>query len=319
MAEPMADAVVDPPVPMAAAVAESLPEADWKRFTPAQVSGDKNICMARVWGNGAGGQCSRAHDESSPFCIMHHKNDRWKSHGRVDGPIPEAKLKEFLKASSSAPRVASTPPPKRHKAGGDAATPESAKDDGPKKPVGGGFSVFKAESLEAIKAVKPADANFGFISKEASERWKALTEEQQSVFQDKFAKQVAAYEAMPHHNKEEKKHKRVQEKFLTPEGDALKRPVSGYSIFCSQNRESIKSKLPAGFNPITDVAREAGVQWKALSEKDKKVFNAQHEQKMQIYRNAKEVAEKAAAEKKGLPSGLSEKEKKNLQRKRKAW
>jgi len=315
----MADAVVVPAEPMAAAV------ADAPLFTPAVI--DRSKCLARVWGNGAGAQCSMPHQESSEFCALHNKSDRWKVHGKVDGAIPEAKLKEFVKANASTPRVAlqkqktradaATPPPKKHKAGAEAASPDSAKDTAPKKPVGGGFSVFKAESIEAIKAAKPADANFGYISKEAAVRWKALTEEQQKVFQAKFAEKVAAYEADPHHTKD-KKHKRVQERVLTPAGDALKRPQTSFSIFVEANREAIKSKLPAGSHPVTDVTREAGRQWKALSPEEQQVYKAQSEAKKEVYKQAKGVYEQAKKVTEAAQAPTGQKPKHKLRR-RKAW
>jgi hypothetical protein len=69
-------------------------EEVWRRFTPE--SGKGGQCMSRVWNGGKGGQCSKSPADGSDLCALHQKN---LNHGRVDGPIPEAKLKEFLSAN----------------------------------------------------------------------------------------------------------------------------------------------------------------------------------------------------------------------------
>ena len=65
----------------------------WERFTPASISGP-DICLARTWAGGMGGQCKHAKHMGS-FCSQ-HGDDTWKKHGRVDGPINVEKLREFL-------------------------------------------------------------------------------------------------------------------------------------------------------------------------------------------------------------------------------
>lgn len=50
------------------------------------------FCMARVWNFGFGGQCTRVRTVSE-FCTFH--TTKWHVHGRIDGPIPEAKALEF--------------------------------------------------------------------------------------------------------------------------------------------------------------------------------------------------------------------------------
>ena len=62
-------------------------------FTPKKI--DPHLCMARVWADGRGLQCSMAKRQGAEFCGRH--NTCWEVHGRVDGPIPEKKLKEFQK------------------------------------------------------------------------------------------------------------------------------------------------------------------------------------------------------------------------------
>ena len=54
--------------------------------------------MSRVWGSGAGGQCGKARLNQSQYCVFHKQQcerDEGLCHGRVDMPIPVAKLAEF--------------------------------------------------------------------------------------------------------------------------------------------------------------------------------------------------------------------------------
>jgi len=64
---------------------------DSMAFTPKEIQ--SNLCKARIWNSGHGGQCSMVAPKDGDFCGRHRSG--WKVHGRVDGPIPEAKLKEF--------------------------------------------------------------------------------------------------------------------------------------------------------------------------------------------------------------------------------
>eukprot|EP00928_Gymnodinium_smaydae_P021131 TRINITY_DN18224_c0_g1_i1.p1 TRINITY_DN18224_c0_g1~~TRINITY_DN18224_c0_g1_i1.p1 ORF type:complete len:488 (-),score=94.34 TRINITY_DN18224_c0_g1_i1:73-1536(-) len=77
-------------------VADEWDEPTWKRFTPSKV--DMSKCMARTWAGGRGGQCGQRPSAGTPFCAAHLRGKGWRGHGRVDGPIPAAKLKEFLDA-----------------------------------------------------------------------------------------------------------------------------------------------------------------------------------------------------------------------------
>ncbi|CAE8616655.1 unnamed protein product, partial [Polarella glacialis] len=68
-----------------------------QRFTPGprldEVRSD--CCMARIWGNGFGKQCNRKQGVTD-LCGSHEATDL--VHGRVDGLVPEAKLREMEKA-----------------------------------------------------------------------------------------------------------------------------------------------------------------------------------------------------------------------------
>eukprot|EP00929_Paragymnodinium_shiwhaense_P112899 TRINITY_DN8115_c0_g2_i1.p1 TRINITY_DN8115_c0_g2~~TRINITY_DN8115_c0_g2_i1.p1 ORF type:complete len:537 (+),score=111.33 TRINITY_DN8115_c0_g2_i1:93-1703(+) len=102
----------------------------WQAFTPAKI--DKTKCLARTWASGLGGQCTRA-AEAGGICKMHMVEDKWRTHGRVDGPIPEAKLLEFQRGKTGKPKEHDAEPkrvPRTPKASGSGA---SAAGDRPAK------------------------------------------------------------------------------------------------------------------------------------------------------------------------------------------
>lgn len=51
-----------------------------------------------------------------------------------------------------------------------------------------------------------------------------------------------------------------------------KRPLSAYILFCRDRRAAIKDSHPE--YKVTDITKELGVQWKNISEKDKKYYES---------------------------------------------
>lgn len=66
--------------------------------------------------------------------------------------------------------------------------------------------------------------------------------------------------------------------------NAPKRAASAYNFFFAQNRESIKSKMPAGTNN-QELMSEVGRQWKALAESKKTKYNKMTEKDKIRYAN----------------------------------
>ncbi|CAE8665255.1 unnamed protein product, partial [Polarella glacialis] len=83
----------------------------WRRFSVAEEAVDKDVCQARTWFKGLGGQCLQPKKvgedgKLTEFCETHSARSGragWQVHGRIDGPIPQAKLKEFNNAASMEP------------------------------------------------------------------------------------------------------------------------------------------------------------------------------------------------------------------------
>ena len=82
---------------------------------------NSNKCMARLWGGGAGGQCKSSRRDDSDYCGK-HVDEKSRSHGRIDGEIPENKRHKMKDGSGAAASGAcstgtapSIPVPKKRK------------------------------------------------------------------------------------------------------------------------------------------------------------------------------------------------------------
>mmetsp|Transcript_20957 Transcript_20957/g.33393 ORF Transcript_20957/g.33393 Transcript_20957/m.33393 type:complete len:220 (-) Transcript_20957:176-835(-) len=166
----------------------------------------------------------------------------------------------------------------------------------PKKPAGGAFGIFSNEKRsEFAKACagQPVTA----VTKLASENWKKLSDKEKEPFQKKyelakakFEKDMAAFlasggvkekgAAALRTEKRKAKEGKLKKK---KDPNAPKRPAGGaYGVYLSENRDKIVKSLPAG-HKITDVAKAAGEQWKALSAAAKKPYEDKYTKKQAEY------------------------------------
>jgi len=158
----------------------------------------------------------------------------------------------------------------------------------------------------------------GVVVKTIAAQWKELTAESKAPYEAKAATAKAEYDAAIESFKQMggeivRKRKADKEDKPKKDKDAPKKPAGGgYAIFLNENREKIRESLPAGSNPIGDVAKAAGAQWKAFSEEEKKPYEDKYAQKMKEYQVAIEEynAKKAAEEKEEEPSPPPKKAKK---------
>jgi len=103
-----------PPRPKSNAVPASKPQEPKRSFEPGprkeEVRAD--LCMARVWGDGYGRQCPRHPRSGTQLCGLHKEG--LLAHGRVDEPVPPAKLKQMEEAvmkSRGQPKVSESRSP----------------------------------------------------------------------------------------------------------------------------------------------------------------------------------------------------------------
>ncbi|CAE8706486.1 unnamed protein product, partial [Polarella glacialis] len=167
--------------------------------------------------------------------------------------------------------------------------------EAPKKPVGGAYGIFLADNREAIKKSLPADAKITDVTKEAGKQWAVLSEEAKKPFQDRYIEKSEVYKKESEEYKkthvaddDEEPAKGGKKAKKEKDPDAPKKPAGGaYAVYLADNREKINKSLPEG-HKMTDVAKEAGRQWKELSEEARKPFQDRYLEKSEVYKKAKE-------------------------------
>merc|ERR1711904_605012 len=144
------------------------------------------------------------------------------------------------------------------------------------KPVGGAYGIFLNEKRpEFTKACVGQQASA--ISKLAGEKWKSISAADKAIYQKiyegkkaKFDKEMAAFLAAGGEKTQRRDKRKARDGKKKKDANAPKQPAGGaYGIFLAENRPAIIKSLPSD-HKMTDVAKAAGEQWRALSEKAKK-------------------------------------------------
>jgi len=165
----------------------------------------------------------------------------------------------------------------------------------PKKPLTAFFLYIEDQRSSVVAQLGEQAKVKGMVIKTCSDQWKALAEDAKAPYEKKAAVAKAAYDKALENFKasggeivrKTKKSKDVKPK---KDKDAPKKPAGGgYGQYLSQHRNEIAASLPAGSNPISDVAKVAGERWKALSEAEKKPYLDSFVEKMKEYRTAMEA------------------------------
>merc|ERR1712061_29451 len=144
------------------------------------------------------------------------------------------------------------------------------------------------------------------ISQMAGEAWKKLNDADKKPYQDKYEVVKAQYEkdmaafleaggtkskGLRALRSEKRKERGAKKKAKDP--NRPKKPAGGaYGVFLAENRAKIVSSLPKD-HKMTDVAKAAGVQWKALSDAAKKPYEDKYKKKQADFVKAMEVYKKA--------------------------
>jgi F0F1-type ATP synthase membrane subunit b/b' len=115
--------------------------------------------------------------------------------------------------------------------------------------------------------------SIGVIGKEAGRQWREIGDEVKSEYDEKAAELKREYEA-------------ELQKFLAAGGvatkksrgkakkdpNAPKKPLTTYMRWLQDNRQQIVDSLPEGQRGVAAVAKAAGVQWKQVSEDEKRRY-----------------------------------------------
>lgn len=167
------------------------------------------------------------------------------------------------------------------------------------------FFRFLDDQRAAIQK-KLGTKKLGDVAKAASEQWKALDQAAKAPYEERAAKEKAEYDAAlasfkaagGEVTKKDRKRKGDDTKRAKKDKDkdAPKKPAGGgYGQFLAENREKIKKSLPQD-HKMTDVGKEAGSQWKALSDAAKKPYEEKFKAAMEEYRTAMEAYKASKAE-----------------------
>jgi hypothetical protein len=168
----------------------------------------------------------------------------------------------------------------------------------PKKVVGGAYGRFMAEKRpEFTKAC--AGKPVSVVAKMAGEAWSKMSDTQKAPYQKKyesakiqFDKDMAAFLAGGGEIEKKEKKRKAKDGKKKKDPDAPKKPAGGaYGVFLAKNRADIVKSLPAG-HKITDVAKAAGAQWKALPDAQRVPYEKEYQKKMEEYLAAMEEYKK---------------------------
>jgi len=159
----------------------------------------------------------------------------------------------------------------------------------PKRSVSS-YIIWTNENRAKIVKSLGKDAGVTDVAKEAGKQWRALTATAKKEYETKadklkkeYEKDLAAFvkaggEIQARKSKKEKKVK---------DPNAPKRAPSSYMLWLNDSRAKIVNSLPKGA-AVTEVAKEAGAQWKKLTAKAKAPYVKTAEKASADYKKAKE-------------------------------
>eukprot|EP00930_Biecheleria_cincta_P059773 TRINITY_DN4549_c0_g1_i1.p1 TRINITY_DN4549_c0_g1~~TRINITY_DN4549_c0_g1_i1.p1 ORF type:complete len:230 (-),score=73.35 TRINITY_DN4549_c0_g1_i1:255-860(-) len=130
------------------------------------------------------------------------------------------------------------------------------------------------------------------VSKAAGQKWKQLQAAQKAPYEKRAVEEKAKYDKALEEFASEggvrvRSTKGKGEK-RKKDPNRPKKPAGGaYGVFLAEKRDSIVKSLLA-HHKITDVSKKAGEMWKALSDTDRKPFEASYQEKLKAYKAAME-------------------------------
>jgi len=149
----------------------------------------------------------------------------------------------------------------------------------PNKPKGAksAYTYFTEEIREEKKANGEA-YDIGTISKESSDKWKTMDEDDRKPYaklaekdKKRHLKEMESYVPPSDSDSEDEAPKKKKKKMKDP--NAPKRNQSAYFLFSNKNRETVKQEL-GGTTKITEIASALGARWRGMTDKDKEPYEA---------------------------------------------
>ena len=154
----------------------------------------------------------------------------------------------------------------------------------PKRPPSS-YMLFVKEMRPAIVKKLGEDARVPEVGKEAGKQWKALKskakyEKEADKLKAKYEKDIAAFVKAGGEVQARKPKKKT-----VKDPNAPKKPLSAYMLWLGDNRARITKSLPKG-SRVTEVAKQAGVEWKKVASKAKGPYEKKAEKAKAEYQDA---------------------------------
>jgi len=156
----------------------------------------------------------------------------------------------------------------------------------PKKPLSA-YWLWLAENRGKV-ADEIGTKQGALVGKAAGAKWKALPDAAKLPFEEKAKELKAKYDSAMLGFKDAggevaKRQPKAAQVKTKRDPDKPKKPSGGaYGCFVKESREEILKSLPPG-SRITDVAKEAGKRWKALSEAARKPYEEMYQAALAAY------------------------------------
>lgn len=168
------------------------------------------------------------------------------------------------------------------------------------------YAFFVQTCREEHKRKHPGESVvFAEFSRKCAEKWKSMTPKEKKRFEEmsetdksRYAEEMANYVPPPGSEEEVTAKKRKKK---TKDPNAPKRALSGFFLFCSEQRPVVKKEFPD--YSVGEIAKELGKRWEVCTERDRfdqlaKQEKARYEAEMEIYRRNGGAAGAASPSKK---------------------
>jgi len=133
---------------------------------------------------------------------------------------------------------------------------------------------------------------FAEFSKKCAEKWKSMTSKEKKRFdemaeKDKTRYQLEMEDYEPPPKEEQTATSGKKRKKKTKDPNAPKRALSGFFLFCGEQRQVVRDKYPD--YTVGEVAKELGKRWEVCDERERfdelaKKEKARYEAEMEVYR-----------------------------------
>lgn len=164
-------------------------------------------------------------------------------------------------------------------------TTRSKKDpNAPKRPQTA-FILYMSDNRQRIKDQNPGIA-FTDVPKIGAQEWKTAKAVTKNKYQALADKERVRYEREKEHYVPDESFKKLKRK---KDPNAPKRPLTVYMLFANARQSVIKKQHPEFTQQ--QVIKRVGEDWRNLTEKDKVVYQKQHEKEQARYQSEKEKYE----------------------------